>query len=121
MFSIESILITLKPLQTLSDKDPKDWPSLQLVKNRIHDQSEYQGVTFAQQIHWPINIGLSRKYKIGFNGLICSFLGLYWKYNVGSEKKSLLIQKKSAVMIAVDYNILCSSRNQGYVHCFHSG
>ena len=45
VFSIESILKTLKALQTLSEKDPKDWPTLQLVKNRIDYQSEYQGVS----------------------------------------------------------------------------
>ena len=28
----------------MSEKDPKDWPSLQLVQNRIDIHNEYQGV-----------------------------------------------------------------------------
>lgn len=42
--SIKSILKALKSLHVLSEKEPKDWPTLKLVKDRIDSQNEYQGV-----------------------------------------------------------------------------
>ncbi len=44
VYSIQSILKTIKSLKYMSDKDPKEWPSLQLVQTRIDDHNEYQGV-----------------------------------------------------------------------------
>jgi len=44
VYSIQSILKTIKSLEYMSDKDLKEWPSLQLVQTRIDDQNEYQCV-----------------------------------------------------------------------------
>ena len=45
VFSIQSILKAIQTLKSLSEKDPKDWPSLQLVQNKIDNHNEYQGVS----------------------------------------------------------------------------
>ena len=47
--SIENTLKSVKAVKMLSDKDPSEWPTIKLVKNRlteskIEDQMEYQGV-----------------------------------------------------------------------------
>ena len=45
VFSIKSILKTIKALQALSEKEPKEWPTLKLVQNRLDENSEYQGIS----------------------------------------------------------------------------
>ena len=100
---------TVKSLHALAEKQPKEWPTLKLLKNRI---DENKGVsiepdlipflTGVQLIHWLIYIVLKRPLKNVFSGPTCNFSGVYWsfsKHEVGSEEKLTLVILKKQVMI----------------------
>ena len=105
VFSIRSILKTIKALQSLSEKEPKEWPTLQLVKSRINDQREYQGIPVTPSFESIVDKckadsiadlhRLERKIK---ERLQWSNMQLFLKLRAGSNKKTPVTLKEPVMM-----------------------
>ena len=75
----------MKSLQALAEKQPKEWPTLKLLKNRIDENNEYQGVPIEPDFDTLLDrctadslADLHRLEKNIFSGPICC--GLHYLY-----------------------------------------